>query len=112
MVWPNGSSPMAPTIFTMTDPASRAFWERESFAHATAWLAPLPPLLIWNEFADSVSPAFGTRVVKVVRSTFNDPMMVIMGGVVVLFIVVGGWNCKLMQLAFLSNGGVEASSYC
>lgn len=83
MVWPNGSSPIAPTIFTIADAALgvwTAFLERESLAHATAWLAPFPPEFTLKEEAERVSPAWGTRGVKVVRSTLSEPIMVMIGG--------------------------------
>lgn len=76
---PNRSSPTAPTIFTVAEPACSASFDRESFAQATAWFAPFPPELTWNEFADKVSPALGTREVKVVRSTLREPTMVMIG---------------------------------
>lgn len=60
-----------------------AFWIswdlRDSFAQATAWLPPLPPEPILNEFACRVSPPSGIRDVYVVRSALREPMMAIVG---------------------------------
>ena len=69
---PNSSDPTAPTILIlMEDWAEReevdlGFW-RERRAHATAWLAPLPPEPVENEDAVNVSPPEGTRGVTVTR---------------------------------------------
>lgn len=71
----------------MADPLFRAFFDRDNLAQATAWFAPFPPELVEKELAESVSPPLGTREVKVVRSTFKEPIMVMMGGEVVEVIV-------------------------
>lgn len=54
-------------------------FERERRAHATAWLAPLPPEPVEKELAVSVSPGLGKRLVRVMRSVLREPMTVIVG---------------------------------
>ena len=52
---------------------------RESLAQATAWLAPLPPQPVSYEEEMRVSPAAGTRDVRVIRSVLREPIMVMFG---------------------------------
>ena len=53
---------------------------RESRAQATAWLAPLPPKPISKDSLVRVSPATGTRGVRVTRSTVREPITEITAG--------------------------------
>jgi hypothetical protein len=53
--------------------------ERDSFAQATAWLAPFPPDPIAKDCAESVSPPVGTRWTVETRSIFREPIIVITG---------------------------------
>ena len=53
---------------------------RERRAHATAWLAPLPPEPVEKEDERRVSPAVGRRGVRVMRSMLREPMIVMEGG--------------------------------
>ena len=59
----------------------------ERRALATAWLAPLPPEPVEKEVAVKVSPPEGTRGVRVTRSVFREPMIVI-----VLCAILRGWR--------------------
>jgi hypothetical protein len=43
-------------------------------AHATAWLAPLPPNPVEKEFEVRVSPGPGTRGVRVMKSMLREPI--------------------------------------
>lgn len=54
-------------------------FERERRAHATAWLAPLPPEPVEKELAVRVSPGLGNRVVRVMRSVLREPMTTMVG---------------------------------
>ena len=66
---PNRSLPTRATMNTSA-PQSR---------DATAWLAPLPPNPRSKESPKIVSPGFGKRPVKVVRSIFALPTTAIRG---------------------------------
>ena len=54
----------------------------ERRAHATAWLAPLPPDPVAKDSDVKVSPAPGTRDVRVIRSLLSEPTTVIRGFVI------------------------------
>ena len=54
----------------------------ERRAHATAWLAPLPPDPVAKDSDFKVSPASGTRDVRVIRSLLIEPTTVIRGFVI------------------------------
>lgn len=59
-----------------TDPIIDTFvGGRERRAHATAWLAPLPPGAVWKLLAVKVSPAAGIRGVTVMRSVLREPII-------------------------------------
>ena len=79
---PKRSSPTRATIDTSA-PHSRA---------ATAWLAPLPPQPRSKCSPKIVSPAFGNRSEKVVRSTFALPTTAILDRLVMspLFAAISG----------------------
>jgi hypothetical protein len=64
------SSPTAP-IITTSAPARRA---------ASAWLAPLPPGALANDGPCTVSPGFGRRSTRAVRSRLIDPGTTITAG--------------------------------
>ena len=54
-----------------------SFLDLDRRAHATAWLAPLPPEPVEKDWDISVSPPEGRRVVRVIRSVFREPITVI-----------------------------------
>jgi hypothetical protein len=59
--------------------------ERDSFAHATAWFAPLPPGDTAKEFEVMVSPGKGWCETYDTRSMLREPKTVITG---VLFAII------------------------
>lgn len=72
-------------------------FERESRAVATAWLAPFPPGPVEKEEAVKVSPPEGTRGVTVTRSTFREPIMVIVLGDMV--VDIGGFLQRMLGIS-------------
>jgi hypothetical protein len=81
---PNESSPTKPTMLTLMGVLSAGVEPsllRDSLAHATAWFAPLPPKPVSDELASSVSPPAGTRGVRVMKSTFKEPITAIEPGI-------------------------------
>jgi len=72
-------------------------WGRDRRAHARAWFAPLPPEPVAKEWERSVSPGEGRRGVRVIRSVFREPIIVIWG-VGMMGVGFGGWGW---------NGGVR-----
>jgi len=75
------------------------FWTRDRRAHATAWLAPLPPEPVAKEWGRRVSPGLGRRDVRVMRSVFREPIMVIWG---VGIITMGFWWFGMLESSIIS----------
>ncbi len=87
---------MAPIIRILRSEWVGAFWTRDRRAHATAWLAPLPPEPVAKDSERRVSPGLGRRDVRVMRSVFREPIMVIWG-VGIITMGFGFWMRGMLE---------------